>query len=64
MVLLQIVEDQQHILITEPEEGDYDHLVPKGEFTHLCACTYGPMQEVEMRGRGLSDADEHMASIH
>ena len=66
-MLLQIMEDDKHILITEPEEGDYDHLLPKGEFSHLCACTYGPMQKAglgEMRGRGYSDAIDHRAAIH
>lgn len=68
MVLLQIMEDDKHILVTEADESDYDHLLPKGEFSHLCACTYGPMQEAglggEMRRRGHSDATDHMAAIH
>ena len=53
MVLLQIVEDQQALLISERDNDDYDHLLPKGDFSHLCACTYGPLQgEGEGEGEG------------
>lgn len=71
MVLLQITEDDKHLLVTEKDSGDYDHLLPKEDFSHLCSCTYGLMGEQGddvggSRGRGLSLSlnDDHTANIH
>ena len=78
MVLLQIVEDGRHLLISEPDDDDYDHLPPRGDFSHLCACTYGSFDEVHeeeeegveqeeagirRRGRGLSESDTHTTTM-
>ncbi len=49
MVLLQIVDNTGHILIEDGNDDDYDHLNPKGDFSPLCSCTYGPMGDYEER---------------
>lgn len=69
MVLLQIVENDGHLLISTNNNGNYDHLLPKGDFSHLCECTYGHMNEQEggkeeaALGTGYSESDDHRASV-
>ena len=64
MVLLQIVDSAgQNILINEErKEDDYDHLNPKGDYSHLCTCTYGPMEEYEERTQTQGE-DDHKTTI-
>lgn len=40
MVLLQIMQGEQG-MVAPRKEDDYDHLVSKKDFGHLCECTYG-----------------------
>ena len=47
MVLLNLVEDANHLVVENNDEDDYDHLTPKRDFSHLCACTYGPIEDHE-----------------
>ena len=42
MVIVQFVDNGKYnITSTETDENDYDRLLPRGEFDHLCTCTYG-----------------------
>ncbi len=68
MVLLQIVEADGHLLISTKNDSDYDHLLPKGDYSHLCACTYGHFDEHEEEsGSGKTtrqfEEDDHRTSM-
>ncbi len=41
MVMVQFVDNGSYNFTEEKDENDYDRLLPRGEFDHLCTCTYG-----------------------
>ena len=66
------MENDGHLLISTNGDTDYDHLLPKGDYSHLCEVTYGHFHEHEgemgaedygTRPRGDSHSDDHRASI-
>lgn len=42
MVVVQFIENGSYgVRQPESDDSDYDHLLPRGDFDHLCHCTYG-----------------------
>ena len=77
MVIVQFVDNGAYdISENTKDENDYDHLLPPGEFEHLCTCTYGRVTpsngaisssgtgRSSDRHRTVSDShDEHFTTV-
>lgn len=76
MVIVQFVDNGAYdISENTKDENDYDHLLPPGEFEHLCTCTYGRVtpsngavstgtSSDNQRSTRVSDScDEHFTTI-
>ena len=38
--MVQFIDNGNYNLTEDKDENDYDRLLPRGEFDHLCSCTY------------------------
>ena len=74
MVIVQFVDNGAYdISETTKDDDDYDHLLPPGEFEHLCTCTYGRVTpsngaindgRSSAKQRSMSDSrDEHFSTV-
>lgn len=74
IVIVQFVDNGDYdISENTKDENDYDHLLPSGEFEHLCTCTYGrvtPSTGAVNESRSansqrsiLESKDEHLTTI-
>ena len=39
--MVQFIDNGKYDFTEDTDENDYDRLLPRGEFEHLCMCTYG-----------------------
>lgn len=62
MVIVQFVDNGNYnITSTETDEHDYDRLLPRGEFEHLCTCTYGRYNSSDNES---NSEENHLTNIH
>ena len=61
MVVVQFVDNGDCSAFQEKkDENDYDHLLPHGDFDHLCKFTYGRVNSIA----DLQPEDRHLSTIN
>ncbi len=53
MVMVQFIDNGTYNLSDDKDENDYDTLLPRAEFDHLCECTY----------KRVDEEDDHLTTL-
>ncbi len=66
MVIIQFVDDGPiNLADGGKHENDYDRLLPRGDFDHLCTLQYGRVNSnISSSTTQVEDSDDHLTTVN